>query len=136
MCTTSASFHDFPTPMHQWRLIDSVLPPSSSDRNRCRPLQAVTNFREKQSHSRGITWLKLSPDPLHCRETFVLPEVRNLGTRRKGDEGSSCQLRKRRSVTNKSRCMPSSGIRAAVQDKHSAWLRVQSLPPKASRRGR
>ena len=130
MWVNSVSSHEFPTVVHQWSLIDSVLFGPSSNPSKSGHLQAVTNFREKQFRVGSHVSTFLSD------EAFTLRDVRNIGSQRKGDEGLSCQLRNRGSVTNKPRYMPSSGPWAATQDKYPARLQFQGLLLKPSRRGR
>ena len=64
-------------------------------------------------------------------------EVRSIGSQREGDEASSCQVRSRRRVTNKSRSIPLHLVYAQSSRVNNVLqLQFRRLRSKASRRGR
>ena len=101
-------------------------------------MQAIPRARENQSLFPVITWLNRSLAPLHSLTVRQYSlEVRNIESQRKGDEASSCQVRSRRRVTNKSRSIPLHLVYAKSSRVNNVLqLQFRRLRSKASRRGR
>ena len=127
----------FPTAVHQWSLAEVVIIGPSSNRNESGNLQAIKEVPGKQSHSLGITCCNrpIGSTSLCYREAFFRRHVRNIGSQRKGDEGSSCHFRNRM-VHDRQIKLDALVYLGSDQDKSSTRLEFQGLLPKASRKHR
>lgn len=119
-------------------IIDSVLFGPSSNGSKSGHLQAVTNLREKQSHSRGTTSFSpfLGSTSLCYREAFSPRECPGYIIPAEGRRRLILPTPKQDKRDQEFKLHASSGAWAAIKDQYSIRLQFQGLQLKASRRSR